>query len=150
MSPIDRRQCLRAGLALVAVSTIPGPATAAPAAMALAILAFTGGQTPRDGRVQLDIAPLVENGNTVPVSVRVAAAMSADDQVTAIALFNERNPQPEVAVFHLTPRSGRATVATRIRLADSQRIVAVARFGDGTYLSASVDVVVTIAGCIES
>jgi sulfur-oxidizing protein SoxY len=118
--------------------------------MTLAILAFTGGQTPRDGRVQLDIAPLVENGNAVPVSVRVASAMTADDQVTAIALFNERNPQPEVAVFQLTLRSGRATVATRIRLADSQRIVAVARFGDGTYGSASADVVVTIAGCIES
>jgi sulfur-oxidizing protein SoxY len=103
----------------------------------------------REGRVALDIAELVENGNTVPVTVRVTSPMTASDHVVGLALFNERNPQRDVVSARLGPRSGQARVSTRIRLATSQKLVAVARMNDGSCWSRSVDVIVTIAACIE-
>ena len=137
-------------LALALLPVLPAlPAAATPDALAAAVKAFVGDATLRDGRVQLDIAPLVENGNTVPVSVSVDSPMSAADHVRTIAIFNERNPQHEVAVFHLGPRNGRATVATRIRLATSQQLVALARMSDGSCWQQRVDVIVTLAACIE-
>ncbi|HEX2552538.1 MAG TPA: SoxY-related AACIE arm protein [Microvirga sp.] len=127
-----------------------GRAAATPEAMAAAIRLFTGGAAPRPGGIRLDLPPLVENGNSVPLTVSVESAMSATDFVRRIAVFNEKNPQPHVAVFHLTPRSGRAQVTTRIRLADSQVVVAIAELGDGTFRTARADVIVTLAACIES
>ncbi len=118
--------------------------------LAAAVRAFAGNAPLRAGRVLLDIAPLVENGNVVPITVTVESPMSASDHVKAIAVFNERNPQRDVAVFHLGPRAGRATVATRIRLATSQRLVAVAQMSDGACWTHSVDVIVTLAACIET
>jgi sulfur-oxidizing protein SoxY len=102
-----------------------------------------------EGRVEFDIAPLVENGNTVPITVRVQSAMSEAEHVKAIAIFNESNPQRDVANFTLGPRAGRATVATRIRLATSQQLVAVAKMSDGSCWSKTVDVLVTLAACVE-
>ena len=99
--------------------------------------------------MRLDVAPLVENGNTVPLTVSADSPMTAADHVSAIAVFNTRNPQRDVAIFHFTPRSGRATVSTRIRLATSQTLVAVARMSDGSYWTAQSAVIVTLAGCIE-
>ena len=75
--------------------------------------------------------------------------MTAADHVKAIAIFNEKNPQPHVAVFHLGPRAGKASVATRIRLADSQKVVAIAEMSDGSCWSDTQDVIVTIAACLE-
>ncbi len=144
---MDRRQLTFAGVALCVVW--PRLAAAASEDLQAAVRAFTGGETPRQGRVHLDVAPLVENGNTVPLSVSADSPMTQADHVSAIAIFNERNPQRDVAVFHLTPRSGRASVSTRIRLANSQTLVAVARMSDGSYWSTSVYVIVTLAGCIE-
>ena len=103
----------------------------------------------REGRVLLEIAELVENGNAVPVTVSVASPMTVADHVVALALFNERNPQRDVARFRLSARAGRAEVSTRIRLATSQRLVALARMSDGSVWQQSVDVVVTLAACIE-
>jgi sulfur-oxidizing protein SoxY len=114
-----------------------------------AIRSFTGGALLREGRVKFEISPLVENGNAVPVSVEVDSPMTASDHVRRIALFNEKNPQADVAVFHLSPRSGRARVATRIRLAASQTVVALAETSDGTFWSAKAKVIVTLAACIE-
>ena len=97
----------------------------------------------------LAVAALVDNGNTVPVTVSVESPMTSADHVAAIALFNERNPERDVARFRLTPRAGRASVSTRIRLATSQKLVAVARMSDGTFWSRTADVVVVLAACIE-
>jgi sulfur-oxidizing protein SoxY len=144
---MDRRQVIFAGVALCSVA--PRPAGAASAGLETAVRDFTGGAAPRDGRVRLDVAPLVENGNTVPLTVSADSPMTAADHVSAIAVFNERNPQRDVAIFHFTPRSGRATVSTRIRLATSQTLVAVARMSDGSYWTAQSYVIVTLAGCIE-
>ena len=140
---LDRRTLLIAAV-------LPAlPARATPEAMAGAIRAFVGGAPLRDGRVTLDIAELVENGNTVPVGLSVQSPMTLEDHVQRLALFTERNPQPEVAVFHLSPRSGRARVDTRMRLATSQRVVAVAVLSDGTCWQQAVDVIVTLAACVE-
>ena len=125
------------------------PAEATPAMLASAIQNVTGGAVVRTGKVKLDIPPLVENGNTVPMTVSVAHPMAPEDHVTSIHVFNEKNPQPNIANFHLGPHNGRAQVSTRIRLADSQKIVAIAKLSDGSFWSASVDVVVTLAACTE-
>ncbi len=140
------RRPLLGGLLAVALLR---PARATPAAMAEAIARFTGGAAPQPGGVVLDIPPLVENGNAVPVSVTVESAMTAAEHVRAIALFNEANPLPEVLVARLSPLSGSAHLATRIRLATSQRIVAVAAMSDGGFRLAEAQVVVTLAACVE-
>ena len=93
--------------------------------------------------------PLVENGNTVPMTVSVVSPMTPEDHVKSIHVFNEKNPQPNIGHFHLGPSSGRAQISTRIRLADSQKVVAIAAMSDGSFWSASVDVVVTLAACTE-
>ena len=144
---MDRRQLIFAGVALCSLA--PRPAGATLAELEAAVLDFTGGVAPRDGRVRLDVAPLVENGNTVPLTVSAESPMTEADHVDAIAVFNTRNPQRDVAIFHFTPRSGRATVSTRIRLATSQTLVAVARMSDGSYWTTQSYVIVTLAGCIE-
>lgn len=144
----DRRQAL---LAVTVMPLLPAaPARATPEAMAAAMQAFTGGAPVRDGRITIEVAELVENGNTVPVALRVDSPMTAADHVQRLALFTERNPQPEVAVFHLSPAAGRAQVATRMRLATSQRVVALAHMNDGSVWRHQVDVIVTLAACVES
>jgi len=125
------------------------PAKATPEILASAIRNATNGATVKTGKVKLDVPPLVENGNTVPLTVSVNHPMAPEDHVTSIHVFNEKNPQPNVANFQLGPHSGRAQVSTRIRMADSQQIVAIARLSDGSFWSASVDVVVTLAACTE-
>ena len=114
-----------------------------------AIRAFTGGAGVREGRVKFEISPLVENGNAVPVSVAVESPMTAGDHVRRIALFNEKNPQADIAVFNLGPRAGRAHVATRIRLATSQVVVALAEISNGSFWIDKASVIVTLAACIE-
>ena len=140
---IARRQLLGAG----AAALVCRPARATPEAMQSAIANFTGGAVVRDGRVKLDISPLVENGNTVPVTLSVPGL--EPNAVRRMALFTERNPQPEVAVFTLGPLAGRAQVATRLRLATSQTVVALAQLADGSVWQHRVDVVVTLAACVE-
>jgi sulfur-oxidizing protein SoxY len=124
-------------------------ADATPATLASSIRNVVGPSLVRTGKVSLEVPPLVENGNTVPMTVSVTSPMTSDDYVKSIHVFNEKNPQPNVANFYLSPQAGRAQVSTRIRLADSQKIVAIARLSDGSFWSASVDVVVTLAACTE-
>ncbi len=113
------------------------------------VRAYVGKATPTEGRVKLDVAPLVDNGNSVPVEITVQSPMTATDHVIGIALFNEKNPQHNVAEFTLNHRTGRARVATRIRLSTSQKLVAVAKMNDGRCFTHTVDVLVTLAACIE-
>ena len=149
----SRRQLLRlAGSAAVlgaAPRLIVSPAEATPATLATAIRNVVGEAAIHTGKVKLDIPPLVENGNTVPMTVSVANPMTADDYVKSIHVFNEKNPQPNIGNFLLGPHAGRAQISTRIRLADSQKVVAIARMSDDTFWSASADIVVTLAACTE-
>jgi sulfur-oxidizing protein SoxY len=124
-------------------------AVASPAAMDEVIRNLVGEATIKRGKVTLELPPIVENGNVVPLTVSVDSPMSEANHVTAIHIFNEKNPQPYVATFNLGPRVGRPEVSTRIRLADSQRVVAIARLNDGSFWSDSADVIVTLAACAE-
>jgi sulfur-oxidizing protein SoxY len=149
----SRRQFLglvrgAAVLGAVPVVTVR-PVEATPAMLATAIRNVVGEAAVRIGKVKLDVPPLVENGNTVPMTVSVSNPMTPDDYVKSIHVFNEKNPQPNVGNFYLGPHAGRAQISTRIRLADSQKIVAIARLSDDSFWSTSVDVVVTLAACTE-
>jgi sulfur-oxidizing protein SoxY len=149
MDDSTRREffALAGGAAMLAVTLRPAEAT--PATMAAAIRSVVGTEPVKTGKVKLDIPPLVENGNTVPMTVSVASPMAPEDHVKSIHVFNEKNPQPNMGNFYLSPHAGRAQVSTRIRLADSQKVVAIAKLSDGTFWSASVDVIVTLAACTE-
>jgi sulfur-oxidizing protein SoxY len=139
---------LAGGIALVSiVAGTPGRAT--PATMQAAIKKIVGEAPLRKGKVMIDVPPLVENGNVVPLTVSVDSPMTATDYVKAIHIFNEKNPQPNVIGVHLGPRAGKARISTRIKLADAQKVVAVAQMSDGTFWSDDADVIVTIAACVE-
>ena len=124
-------------------------AEATPAMMKDAIHRLIGEAPVRKGKVTLDIPPLVENGNTIAMSVAVDSPMTETDYVKAIHVFNEKNPQPDIISVHLGPRAGKAAFSTRIRLADSQNVVAIAELSDGSLWSDTVEVIVTIAACLE-
>jgi sulfur-oxidizing protein SoxY len=145
-----RREVLAgaAGVALASVIAIrPGRAT--PAMLQGEIRNVVGEAPLRRGKVKVDVPPLVENGNAVPVTIKVDSPMTASDYVKAIHLFNEKNPQPKVIDVRLGPRAGRAELSTRIKLADAQKIVAIAELSDGSFWIDDADVIVTIAACVE-
>ncbi|HEY7518277.1 MAG TPA: SoxY-related AACIE arm protein [Methylomirabilota bacterium] len=150
MARSTRREFLQraAGLGLV-IALRPGVGEATPAAMQDAVRRVVGSAPVTPGRVKLEIPPLSENGNTVPLTVTVESPMSAADHVRAIHLFTEKNPQPDVASFRFGPRAGVARVSTRIRLSDTQAVLAVSELSDGSFWSASATVVVTLAACLE-
>ena len=149
----SRRQFLGLAGGAAVLGAIPvvtvRPAEATPATLASAIRNVVGEAPIRTGKVKLDLPPLVENGNTVPLTVSVDNPMTPDNHVKSIHVFNEKNPQPNVGNFYLGPNAGRAQVSTRIRLADSQKITAIAKLSDGSFWSVSVDIVVTLAACTE-
>ena len=137
-----------AGLGLGAVIMVE-PARATPAEMQDAIRKVVGGARVTPGKVKLDLPPLIENGNAVPLTVSVESPMTETEHVRAVHVFTEKNPQPNVATFHLGPRAGRAKVATRVRLADSQNVVAICELSDGSFWSDSAGIIVTLAACLE-
>lgn len=145
---ISRRQFLLAASGAAAGLAFE-PAGATVAEMRDAIRKVVGAASVTKGRVTLELPPLVDNGNVVALLVRVDSPMTEADHVKAIHVFTEKNPQPYVATFRFGPRAGRARVATRVRLADTQTVVAICEMGDGTFWSDSVDVVVTLAACLE-
>jgi sulfur-oxidizing protein SoxY len=152
-----RREFISAAASLAAATALPFDANAQATKdlrgtekdMLAAIGKFTGGKPPSKGRVKLEVPPLVDNGNTVAIGVTVESPMTEADHVKAIRIFSERNPEPVIMSFKLGPRAGRANVATRVRLADTQTLVAVAEMSDGSYWSGSAPTVVTIAACLE-
>ena len=148
----SRRQILQAAAlagcgALLRLSIRPAAAT--PEMMKDAVRAVIGEAPVKKGKVKLDLPPLVENGNSVPCTVTVESPMTAADHVKAIHIFNEKNPQPNVISVKLGPRAGQAKFSTRIRLADTQTITAIAEMSDGTCWSDDIDVIVTLAACVE-
>jgi sulfur-oxidizing protein SoxY len=149
----SRRRFLGLAGSAAVLSAVPvvtmRPVEATPAMLATAIRNVVGEAVVRTGKVKLDVPPLVENGNTVPMTVSVQNPMTANDYVKSIHVFNEKNPQPNVGNFYLGPHAGRAQISTRIRLADSQKVVAIARLSDDSFWSVTVDVVVTLAACTE-
>lgn len=155
-----RRRRFLVGAAGVMLPPPSAAARATPADVAAAIAAVTKGATPRPGKVKLDMPAMVENGNAVSLTVSVdapvqassageAAAATAAARVVGIDVFAEGNPLPNVARFRFGPRAGLPRVTTRMRLATSQTVVAVAELSDGTFWTDSVDLIVTLAACVE-
>jgi len=112
-----------------------------------AIKAFTGGATPTEGTVSLDTPEIAENGNTVPVGVSVDSPMTDDNYVESVLILADGNPNPAVATFHFTAMSGAADAKTRISLAKTQNVIAVAKINDGSTYIDRKEVKVTIGGC---
>ena len=146
----------RAFLILACAAATPARAQLPPnitalrkAALADAMREIVGAAPLRTGRVKLDLPPLVDNGNTVPLSVTVESPMTPADHVRAIHVFTEKNPQPKVISVTLGPRAGRAYVATRARIADSGTVIAIAQMSDGSFWTDRVEVVVTLSACLE-
>jgi len=138
------------GLAAAGAATPASPVAAStPGQMERAIRQMIGEAEVRKGKVTLDLPPLVENGNTVRLTVIVDSPMTKADHVKAIHVFNEKNPQPNVVSMQLGPRAGKAHVSTRVRLAGTQTLTAIAEMSDGTYWSDSQEVIVTLAACLE-
>jgi sulfur-oxidizing protein SoxY len=134
---------------VVAGSLLPAiwaPARATPADVAQAIKALIGDKVPTQGRLKLDIPVLVENGNAVALSVGIDALPG---EVRAIHVFAEGNPLPRVGSFRFGPATGKPRFATRIRLSTSQTVIAIAEMSDGTCYTDSVDLLVTLAACLE-
>jgi sulfur-oxidizing protein SoxY len=139
------------GLAAAQPVAAPPATTAAEASanMRDAMAQVVKGRPVKEGKVLLDLPPLVENGNTVPLTVTVDSPMTEASHVKAIHVFTEKNPQPNVASFYLGPLAGRASVATRVRLANTQFVHAICELSDGSLWSGKVEVVVTLGACLE-
>ena len=135
------------GAALVAGPFLPSPALAARADVMREVEGLTGGAKPKSGGVRLELPTIAEYGDTVPLTIEVESPMTDDDYVDAIYIFAEENPLPNVVTFNFTPMSGRARVSTRIRLAKTQDVVALARTSGGDFYMVKQHVRVTIGGC---
>jgi sulfur-oxidizing protein SoxY len=152
MSQRTRRRFLVEAAALAGAAGLgldSGSVGATPASMQAAIRNVAGEAKLNTGKVKIDVPALIENGNAVPLTVSCESPMTQEDHVKAIHVFTEKNPQPNVIGISLGPRAGRASVSTRIRLADTQKIVAVAQMSDGSFWSDEVEVIVTLAACLE-
>ena len=148
-SELPTRRIILQAAAVAGIAGFSSRAGAAEATMVNAISALIGEGALQRGKVRLELPPIVENGNAVSLTVSVESPMTESNHVESIHIFNQKNPQPYVAAFNLGPRVGKASVSTRIRLADSQQVVAIARLNDGSYWSDSADVIVTLAACTE-
>ena len=119
------------------------------AAFQAALKRIAGDAPVRKGRVKLVLPPLIDNGNSVPLTVSVESPMTEADHVKAIHVLTEKNPLPDVVAVMLGPRAGRAMLTTRVRLADTQTVTAIAQTSDGAFWSDTAEVVVTLSACLE-
>jgi sulfur-oxidizing protein SoxY len=149
MTARSRREVLALGAGTAALAMVGEmrPAAATPQEAVDTIAKFTGGKTAEKGKITIDLPEIAENGNTVPLTITVESPMTADDHVSDIIVVAEGNPRPGLATFHLSPLSGRAEAATRIRLAATQNIVVVAKTSKGQFFTEQKPVKVTIGGC---
>lgn len=147
---MNRRHALAlsaGALVSAAIGLRPGLALADVEATQKLIMEFTGGAEPEAGKITLTTPEIAENGNTVPVTVSVDSAMTEGDMVDSVIIIAEDNPNPDVATFHFTALSGSASASTRMRLARTQNVVAVAKMADGSVFIDKREVKVTIGGC---
>ena len=144
-----RRRFLAGTLGAAALARLPAARAQSPE-YTQAFAKLAAGASARAGRVTLEIPRLADNGNSVPLRVRVDSPMTAADHVTTITLLSQRNPRPVMATFHFGPRAGHAEVVTRVRLNGSQQVVAIARMSDGSLWSAEAPVEVTESACLDA
>lgn len=148
MARSSRRDVLsKGGLALLVAVLAPRMAIADEKSVADEIKKLFGDKKPEAGRVKLDVPQIAENGLVVPVGVDVESPMSADNYVKAVHIFADGNPSPGVVSYKFTPACGKASAATRMRLAQTQNVVCIAEMSDGKLFSTKAEVKVTIGGC---
>jgi len=149
MQTITRRQALALGSGAAVILTVGdvSPLFATPAEADAEIAKFTGGKVAEKGKISIDLPEIAENGNTVPLSVVVESPMTDKDYISDILVVADGNPRPGIATFHLTPLSGKATAATRIRLQTTEYIIVVAKTNEGKFFTDRKQVKVTIGGC---
>jgi sulfur-oxidizing protein SoxY len=147
--PLATRRTVLAAIGGAGLGLAVRPAQATPETMKSAIRQVVGEAAVKPGRIKLDLPPLVENGNTVAMAVTVDSPMTANDYVKAIHVFTEKNPQPNVISAKLGPRSGKAEIQTRVRLADTQTVTAICEMSDGSFWSNTIDVIITLGACLE-
>jgi sulfur-oxidizing protein SoxY len=148
---MKRRRFLAASGATLAAAALPAAAQRFQPGQDIApfVAKITGGAVAERSGVEIELPQIAENGNSVPMRVRVASPMTAADHVSAIHVLAERNPRPHVATFHLGPQSGRAEVTTRVRLAGTQKVTVVAELSNRRFLIGQQEVLVTSAACLD-
>jgi sulfur-oxidizing protein SoxY len=147
MSRLTRRGALLLGAGLSFALFAVDECAATPAEADAAIAKFTGGKAAENGRIAIDLPEIAENGNTVPLSIKVDSPMDAEDYVSDIFVVGDANPNAGIVTFHLTPMSGRAEVATRIRLGGTGNVSVLAKTSAGKLYAARQSVKVTVGGC---
>lgn len=149
LSALSRRQMLAilASATGVALAGLPRGAVAGPAEAEAMLKDLTGNAPLKDGRINLTLPQVAENGASVPITIAVDSPMSDSDYVKSIHIVADGNPSPAIASFHFTPAAGKAEVSTRVRLAKTQKIRAVAVMADGSCFQAAKEVKVTVGGC---
>jgi sulfur-oxidizing protein SoxY len=146
---MNRRDFLAGSLGSLVLSSVPAPACAQTNLVELIVFAVTSGAPVRQGKIKLELPQLADNGNSVPIKISVDSPMTPSEYVKNIYLLSDRNPVPRMATFHLGPRSGKAEISSRVRLAGSQRVTALAELSDGSFWSDSARVVVTLSACLD-
>ena len=147
--PLATRRTVLTAIGGAGLALAVRPAQATPETMKSAIRQVLGEAAVKPGRIKIALPPLVENGNTVAMAVSVDSPMTANDHVRAIHVFTEKNPQPNIISAKLGPRAGKAEIQTRVRLADTQTVVAICEMSDGSFWSDTADVIVTLGACLE-
>jgi sulfur-oxidizing protein SoxY len=149
MNKITRRDAVLMGASVTLYLSVAnvGAALATPPEAEAEITKFTGGKPAQNGKIAIDLPEIAENGNTIPLTIKVDAPMGADSYVSDILVVADGNPNPGIAKFHLTPLSGRAEIGTRIRLAATENVIVVAKTSDGKLYADRKQVKVTIGGC---
>jgi sulfur-oxidizing protein SoxY len=139
-----------AGTALPATAQSPTPSRFQPPQDVTPIISkLTHGATAERAGVEIELPQIAENGNSVPMRIRVKSPMTPEDHVTAIYLISERNPRPLMATFHLGPQSGKAEISTRVRLAGTQQVTVLAELSNKRFLMGQTEVLVTSAACLD-
>ncbi|OAN49812.1 thiosulfate oxidation carrier protein SoxY [Paramagnetospirillum marisnigri] len=148
---VNRRQVMTAmgagAVGAACAGLLPGVAQATPAEAEDMIKSLIGTAKASEGKIQLKLPQIADNGATVPLRVVVDSPMTEADHVKTIHIIAEGNPLPGVASFHFTPKSGKADVQTRIRLGKTQNVHAVAVMSNGSVWRTKEEVKVTVGGC---
>lgn len=143
--PLTRRAVL--GSSLAALSLVPLSANATPADTEAAVARLVSASNIQDGRITIILPQIAENGGTVPLSLSVDSPMTEQDHVTALHIFCDGNPLPEMATYRFGPHNGKADLSLRIRLSKTQNVIAVAEMSTGEAFIARQQIKVTLGGC---
>ena len=147
MSSLTRRGALLLGAGMTLTLVAADDSVATPAEADAEIAKFTGGNAAESGKITIDLPEIAENGNTVPLAIKVDSPMTANDYVSEIRVIGDANPNPGIVRFHLTPVSGRAEAATRIRLGGTGTVTVLAKTSTGKLYAERKVVKVTVGGC---